>query len=318
MIADYSYARKEIHGMYFGVYQLEPGFMRVATQEKGGDLIRLPEQRLERYTGERGVVQLGNVWAVKAPYEHERDRFIHPREWITRKIPYWFWDNPGLPHLLYKGPWNPRGYKNWCRLVHNSTSITDMNLYNKHQLKTGGIRKLNGQLKMLTDGAIVDWRDIVGGFRTVEQRKGIALVCPSSNDMFVNYYGIYASEWVKQKTQHLEQMGYTVEVRGKPGRPQREQQGGKLYERLHRGDVALTVTCHSAAVVESLIAGVPAVSEGAHLGKNLVTPWDEFLKTGTLRTPKVSDVEGLVEHLAYDIYHKTEIHYGSWHQEHMG
>lgn len=317
MIADWSYAKKEQHGLYFGVYQIEPGYMRIATQERGGDLVRLPEQRLERYTGSRGVVQLGNVWAVKDPYPHERDRFIHPSEWIKRKIPYWFWDNPGLPHLLYKGPWNPRGYKNWCRLVHNATNITDPKLYNKHQTRYGGTRKLNGQLKMLTDGAIVDWRDIVGGFRTVVQRKGIALICPSSSDMFRYYYGINASDWVKQKTSQLERMGYTVELRRKPGRPQREAEGGKLYERLAQGDVALTVSCHSAGVVESLIAGVPAVGEGAHLGKDLVTPWDEFVRTGTLRTPKQSDVEQLVDHLAQDIYHKTEIYHGSWYQEHM-
>ena len=318
MIADHNYAKKEIHGLHFGVYQIEPGFMRIATQDKGGDMIRLPGQRFENYTGSRGVVQLGNVWAVKTPYQNERDCFINPKQWVDKKIPYWFWDNPGLPHLLYKGPWNPRGYKNWCRIVHNATNWTDPKHYNKHQQKTGGIRKLNGQLKMLTDGAIRDWRDIVGGFRPVEQRKGIALVCPSSNEMFKNYYGVNASDWIREKTKALESMGYTVEVRRKPGRPQREQEGGKLYERLHQGDVALTVSCHSAGVVESLIAGVPAVGEGAHLGKNLVTPWDEFRKTGNLRTPKPSDVEGLVEHLAQDIYHKTEIYYGAWYQEHMG
>jgi len=306
MKAHLNYGLKHYHHLYFGVYEFINDENKIADQSIGGSLRRLREQRIENYTGTRGILQFGNIWAMKASqFMHENGCFIHPDVWNQKNIPLLYWDNPGLPHLLYRGLWNPHGYNNWCRLTRDGTNTKQQNI-------GGGARKINGQLKHLTEGSICDWRDIVGGYRRVEVRGKKALICPSSGQMFKNYYGVDVNRWIEEKSRRLKTLGYEVEVRGKPGRPARERAGGKLYERLHANDIALTVSCHSVGALESIIAGVPTVVEGAHHAGELGTPWEEFAQSGDLRLPRMDAVEDWVDQILCNVHHKSHIYTGQW------
>lgn len=307
-----NYGVKGYHGLFFGLYHFIDDRMIVKDHSMGGSLRRVNNQMYDQIPKDATLFQFGNIWGLKqGNLFHERSRFIHPQRLLDGGWEYFYWDNPTLPHILYKGFWNPEGYKNWCRLTHNTTSPHNP-IENMH-----GARRINAQLKHLTKGSIVDWRDIVGGIKQVEHRKGgVALLCPSSREMFLNYYDKHLNFWIQEKTKKLQNMGYKVEVRVKPGRPQRETHDGKLYERLRRGDVSITVGCHSMGAIESLLAGVPAIVEGAHSGGACATPWDEFVQGGEVRVPLQSAVERHANYMLNYTYHKLELYDGTWFKQH--
>jgi hypothetical protein len=302
-----NYGAKQMHGLYFGLYHFVDDRMIIQDVEQGGSLRRVTNQAIEEIPKGVPLFQFGNIFGLKTSHLlHERTRFIHPQRLRDGGWEFYYWDNPTLPHVLYKGPWNPEGFKNWCRITHNSTmSEGDFTLGE-------GEQKLNHELETLTQGTHTTWQDIVGKRQPCQPRGSTVLLCPSSREMFLHYYNINASEWIKNKTKTLTKMGYKVEVRMKPGRQQREQGGGKLRDRLARNDIAFTVSCHSVGAIESILAGTPAVVEGWHSGGELATPWDEFRNSNSLRTPSQEAITQWVKRLLDDTHHKTSVYSGEW------
>lgn len=306
MIAEKNYGQKQLHGIHWGIHRFDKPGNKIKLVKFGGDLERLKYQDLTKVTASDRLIVMGNVWVHKDP--KEATLFRHPNLINQTGATWWYWDNPSLPHLLYKGAWNPHGYKNWMRLVKNATATHT-------QVGTGEAR-INQQLDQLTNGKITAWQEIVGPIRPVEVRTKTALLCPSGAHIFSNYYNTTKSAWVEEKKQQLENLGWRVIVRDKPSRQKREINNNKLYEILVKERIGLTVSMHSMGPIESLLCGVPSISEGAHGGGNLVTPWQEYLKTQELRQPTQQQIFDWVNNILSETFHKTECYDGTWKGEH--
>lgn len=304
MKANTNYGTKEQHGLKWGLYELVNGH-KIQLESRGGNARRLKDQNLDRV--QHPLLQMGNIWVHKDL--KERGLFRHPDQIHTRNLEWYVWDNPQLPHLLYKGSWNPHGYKNWLRIVKGNTATTADTPLRQGQT---GAERINEQLRQLTGNTITQWQQIVGKRRAVVPRGKRVLICPSGAGIFDHYYGIDKSSWINKRRRQIEAMGYEVVVRDKPSRGSREVNQNKLCEILAREDFAFTVSIHSVGPVESLIAGTPAVVEGRHAGGPCATPWSEFKETGTVRTPERESVDLWVERLLCDTFHKTEAYSGKW------
>ena len=300
--AEKNYGRKDQHGLKWGIYKFVNGGHQVKITSIGGDVERLKDQNLSLVTNKDRLVIMGNIWVHKDAVE--ATKFRHP-DLINQTGALWhYWDNPSLPHLLYKGAWNPNGYKNWMRLVKGNTATT-------RQVGSGAER-INTQLDQLTNGRITAWQEIVGPIRPSEVRTKTALLCPSGSHIFPNYYGLNKQKWIQDKTEQLTKKGWNVILRDKPSRRGREINDNKLYEILVKERIGLTVSLHSVGPVESLLCGVPSISDGAHGGGELVTPWTEFLKTEELRLPSQQQIFDWVDNILSETFHKTEVYKGEW------
>ena len=303
--AEVNYGTKQQHGLKWGIYRVTGDAMRIRTRELGGDVERLQDQNLGLVTDKDTLVVMGNIWVHKD--EQERTRFRHPRLVAQTGATAWYWDNPQLPHLLYRGAWNPNGYKNWMRIVKNNTATQTAQGSGK------GEAVINEQLVKITNGRHTQWQSIIGEHRACQIRSKTALLCPSGAGIFPNYYGLDKAKWIQQKTRELEKLGWRVILRDKPGRSAREHiHNGRLYQQLIAQNIGITVSIHSVGPVESLLAGVPALVEGRHAGGECATPYDEYMQTGNIRMPHQTDVEQWCARLLDDTFHKTEAYEGTW------
>ena len=316
---DDNWARKELHGLHWGISLICDDRYQIRLKHLGGSCERLQDQNLD-LVNNRPIVVFGNVWCHKDPVEARR--FKHPSEYAARGIRWFYWDNP-LPHLLYKGPWNPHGYKNFVRLVECGTMRTPSTPVRPGQ----SVERINAQLSEITEGKIKHWRDIVGPRRPVLPRSKRVLLCPSGGIVFEQYYNLNKTNWIMEVTQRCKQMGLEVELRDKPGRNLREIGDNRLYQRLCAQDYLCTISNHSMVPIESLLAGVPAVAVGAHAAQGgghtesgeivapMTTTLEEFyLDKGGVKCPDESQVDMWVERLLLDCYHKRDIYNGEWYR----
>jgi len=316
-LANENWARKELHGLHWGISTIVDERYCIRLTSMGGSCERLQDQNLD-LVGGRPIIVFGNVWCHKDPQEAQR--FRHPREYITRNIRWFYWDNP-VPHLLYKGAWNPHGHKNFMRLVEGDTMRTPLTPIRVGQ----SIDRINRQLTELTAGTITDWQDIMGPSRPVLPRSKTVLLCPSGGVVFEKYYNLHKTNWINQVTQRCRAMGLEVELRDKPGRNQREIGDNRLYQRLLQQNYLCTISNHSMVPIESLWAGVPAVSVGAHAAQGggfneqgqmtapMSTTLEEFYQDGgAVRCPDHTQVAHWVQQLLLDCYHKRDIYSGEW------
>jgi hypothetical protein len=317
--ADQNWARKELHGLHWGISTIDDDRYAIQLKHMGGSCERLPNQNLD-LVNNRPIIVFGNVWCHKDPQEAQR--FHHPREYNKRNIRWFYWDNP-VPHLLYKGPWNPRGYKNFIRLVEGDTMRTPRTVTRATQ----SVERINRQLSELTQGQITHWSDIMGPRRPVLPRSKTVLLCPSGGVVFEKYYNLNKTNWIHEVTQRCKQMGLQVELRDKPGRSAREIGDNRLYQRLTQQDYLCTISNHSMVPIESLWAGVPAVAVGAHAAQGgghaesgaLTAPMTQtleefYMSDGAVKCPDQSQVYYWCEQLLLDCYHKQDIYSGEWYR----
>lgn len=314
-----NWARKELHGLHWGISVICDDRYSIKLKNLGGSCERLPGQNLDLVNG-RPIIVFGNVWCHKDPTEAQL--FRHPREYTQRNIRWFYWDNP-LPHLLYKGPWNPHGYKNFIRLVEGGTVRTPRTPVRPGQ----SVARINRQLHELTAGHISSWRQITGPRRPVLPRSKTVLLCPSGGVTMEKYYNINKTHWIRDITQRCTDMGLKVELRDKPGRNYREIGDNRLYQRLLAQDYLCTISNHSMVPIESLLAGVPAVSVGEHAAQGgahndqgeltapMASSWEDFVRTGgAVLCPGECQVDAWVEKILLDCYHKRDIYSGEWYQ----
>jgi len=317
--ADHNWARKELHGLHWGISVIDDDRYQIRLKSMGGSCERLQDQNLD-LVHNRPIIVFGNVWCHKDPVEAQR--FHHPREYTARNIRWFYFDNP-VPHLLYKGAWNPAGYKNFVRLVEGDTMRTPRTAIRPGQ----SVHRINHQLRELTQGKIQHWQDIMGPSRPVMPRSKTVLLCPSGGVVFEKYYNLNKTNWIMEVTQRCKQMGLEVELRDKPGRNQREIGDNRLYQRLMQKNYMCTISNHSMVPIESLWAGVPAVAVGAHaaqgggfnsqgqMTESMTTTLEEFYQDGgAVRCPDQSQVAHWVQQLLLDCYHKRDIYSGAWYR----
>ena len=166
----------------------------------------------------------------------------------------------------------------------------------------------------------------MGPRRPVLPRSKRVLLCPSGGVVFEKYYNLNKTNWINQVTQRCRAMGLEVQLRDKPGRSAREG-GNRLYERLTQQNYFCTISNHSMVPIESLWAGVPAVSVGAHAAQGggmdahsqmtlpMTQTLEEFyVSNGAVRCPAESQVYYWCEQLLLDCYHKRDIYSGEWYR----
>ena len=304
LTADHNYAQKHYHGLHFGISVFGTDW-QVRHRSVGGKMERLPNQDITLIEPNQNILVFGNIYGHRDV--NEKKLFNHPNLLRERNINFYYWDNPHIPHLLYANPANPRAHKNWCRLVHRHIHRQ----WNSISRPTQSVERINQQLRSLSQGVLKSWRDLNPVWRDVKRRSMTALICPSGERTFQHHYGITRSDWCAEWRRILEEMGYRVHIRPKPGRELRHHPH-RLCDQLVRNDVGITVSNHSTVAVESMMAGVPAVVTGVNPAGQLGTPGEEFKQTGQLRPVEMDQLTDWLELLLQDDYHKQEVYNGSW------
>jgi len=279
------WTRKSNHGMHWGWYERRVTATDWCINIKNYDAV----SNISRAT--RHLVKFGNEWGHR--------QFQHPR---TAAHNNWhFWDNPEIPQLLWANPANPNGSKDWIRWVPGEI------LTSKHT--QDGESRINDLLQHHSKGAVTDWQQIAPIVAQQHNNSKRVLLIPSSENNYVYYYEDTQQNWINRYTTMCEAMGYTVEVRYKRGRKQRV--GSEVTHQLATGRYLCTVSQHSVAAIETIMAGYPAVVTGPHPCGDLATPWREFAQ-GNLRRPHRDDVEAWCRTLLGNCRHKSEIFGGTW------
>lgn len=282
---------KRAHGMHWGWHQRVQDHWRIGMTSHGGAFEKI--HGLDQVNGEM-LVKFGNDFG---------------NTWIDHKaIPHsnWrFWDNPEIPQLL--NPWrgNPKGSKDFVRFTRGS-------LFTEHSNSTPDHKRLEDIIQDLSSGQ--DSLESLIRPVPVRQRKTRrVLICPSSPNCFSYYYGIERTVWIAQMLVWCEQNGWDPVVRNKPARDARKNnQDSRLYNHLVLTDYAFTISQHSVAAVESIMAGVPAVTTGPNPIGDLGTGLAQA-ESGDFELPDADRVWSWIQRLASNTYHKTELFTGAWH-----
>jgi hypothetical protein len=262
----------------------------------------VPNYNIADSTESQLLVKFGNEWASKPGDPFYDKPFQHPK--VVKHTNWYFWDNPEVPQFLWRNPANPNGSKDWVRFVKSS-------LFTTPELHTAnGASRCNDLLKEFSRGRITAWYEIakIKPFSVTSAKR--VLICPVSANNYTNYYATSQIQWVNDITQRLDRLGYAYDIRYKPGRKERAT-GRQLTDQLTSGTYCATVSQHSVAAVESIMAGVPAVVTGPHPAGDLATPWEEFAN-GHLRTPEQIAVVNWIEILLGNVRHKRELIEGEW------
>lgn len=298
-----NHSTKSSHGLHWGLNRFVGPGWRIALTELGGDCERLVDQRLDLIQATDRILMMGNAYVNRDPNMRE---FHRPEAVIPRCREFYFWDNPPLPHILYRGLHNPLGHKNWMRITRQGI----MPRAGRHD--TEQVRRINQQLGSLTGGRIQHWQQLTQGVRAVQPRSQRALVIESSHQVYERYAGITRDQWRAEVCAECARQGFTVDLREKQSRALRTPR--ELDRVLRENSYAVTISFQSMAQVESVIAGVPAVNYlGEQLHSELVTPWQEF-QQGQLRQAPADEVEQEIESMFDQLWHKQEAYAGAWHE----
>jgi hypothetical protein len=164
-------------------------------------------------------------------------------------------------------------------------------------------------LRKESKNAITHWRDLVDVDKPRQLKNKHVLITPVTAPNYEKYYFTTQAEWIRNITKNLTRLGFTYDIRQKPSREGRI--GNQLVEVLRRERYCATVSQHSVAAVETLLAGIPAVTTGPNSCLGLDTPWEQFL-LGELRQAHETEVEQLVDSLLHNCLHKSELAAGLW------
>jgi len=294
------WAQKQRHGLHWGYWVQkdanDDGRIHIDNYEPCWDI--------SKTEGDRLLIQFGNTWASKPGDPFYDKPFQHPREiWHGS---WRFWDNPFLPHFNWARAHNPTGAKEWVRWsqgTHGTLGNIDLD---SHE------RRINTLLQEFSHKALNCWHHFIHirSMTGLDGVRGRALIVPCSEHVYTNYYATTKSAWIKGVVQELERMGVDYDIRHKPSRKTR-QLNGELTDQLEDGRYAVTISQHSVAAVESIVAGVPAVTTGASPAHKYATPWNEYLQ-GHLRLWDTDQQRKLCLEMLAQTRHKRELFEGTW------
>ena len=309
---DRNYGTKDPHGLRWGISVFVGDSRRCALTELGGGLERLPNQDLSLVQG-RDLLVFGNIWVHKDP--NEQTLFRHPDQLNQLGVTWWYWDNPELPHLLYRGAWNTQGHKNWLRLVPCNTATQQSHL---DQPITDTISQCSHEhidriLHNSTGGEISSWQHCVGEIRDCVPRGRRILIAPSGAGVFQHYYGRDRHTWIAQCAERIRQLGYEPVMRPKPSRRQREHAAaGRLCDLLKREDFAAVLCHHSVIPVEAQLAGVPTITAGSCTEMPASITWDQFCLGVPIPQVDRQLVTEQVNRILMHTHHKWSAIHGGW------
>lgn len=253
--------------------------------------------------GSQMLIKFGNEWASKPGDPFYGIDFQHPKTLAHDN--WYFWDNPEVPQLLWINPANHRGAKDWIRWVKG-------NLFTTLDTHTAsGTDRINSLLNDFSKGRVTHWEDIAPLHPVKLTSSKTVLIVPSSEPNYPNYYNTTQQEWLRDVIQEVLDQGLDYEIRFKAGRKARAQ-GNQLTDQLHTGKYLCTISQHSVAAVETVMAGYPAVVTGPHPAGELATTWGEFTQQ-EYRTPSIDVVYDWIDIILGNCRHKSEIFSGEWH-----
>lgn len=283
---------KKAHGMNWGLHQRVGDNWRIGMTSHGGCLERL--NSIDETTGDM-IVKFGNDFGPK---------FIRPS--LIPHSNWYFWDNPEIPQLLNPNPANPLGNKDFVRFPKGSLFTEQFN-------SVPDSSRLEAVLHDLSLGTAT-LENIIRPVPVRMRKSRRVLICPSSPNCFTYYYGYERNSWLSIWLAWCKQHGYEAEIRGKPDRTARVKNPNvRLYEHLILGDYAFTISQHSVAAVESIMAGVPAVVTGPNPIGPLGTT-QEQAESGDFVLPDSATVWDWIRRIASNTYHKRELFSGGWYQ----
>ena len=294
------WSRKERHGLHWGYYQQkdinDDGRIHIDNY--------LPCWDISSTTGDRLVFQFGNIWASKPGDPFYAKPFQLPK--TVKHSNFYFWDNPFLPQFNWQRAHNPTGAKEWVRWsqgTHGRLGNKDLAQHEK---------RINDQLSNFASRQIKRWYHLINiqHMTAINGVRGRALIVPCSEHVYTNYYATTKTAWIKGVAVALERMGVAYDIRHKPSRETR-QLNGELTDQLQEGRYAVTISQHSVAAVESIVAGVPAVVTGESPAHTYATPWSEYLQ-GNLRLWDTDEQYQLCREMLAQTRHKKELFEGTW------
>lgn len=285
------YLGKAAHGMTWGWHQRCADHWRIGMTSHGGAFEKI--HSLDQVNGEM-LVKFGNDFGAG---------------WIAHTdIPHgnwYFWDNPEIPQLLNPNPVNPAGNKDFVRFTRGS-------LFSEHFNTLTDCGRFSSMLEDLAPGTTLE--NLVRPVPVRKKATNRVLLCPSSPNCYTYYYDSKQTDWLWRWSSHLEAAGFEPVVRRKPDRKIRVNKPEmRLYETLLLDDYYCTISQHSVAALESIMAGTPAVVTGPHPAGELATPKEEFV-LGHLRIPDQDQVWNWIRRVASNTYHKSELFSGAWHK----
>jgi hypothetical protein len=283
---------KRAHGMHWGWHQRVKDNWRIGLVSHGGAFEKL--DNIQDINGEM-LVKFGNDFGP----DFIRPSLIPHKNWR-------FWDNPELPQLLNPNPANPKGTKDFVR-------FTSGDLFTNAENSHPDTSRLDSVLSDLSGGVAT----VENTVRIIPMRKRNSrrvLLCPSSANCFTYYYNINREVWIEIWSSWCRRLGYEPVVRGKPGREiRRNRPESRLYEHLVLNDYAFTISQHSVAAIETVLAGVPAVTTGPNpIGELATSPTEA--ESGDFVISPTDAVWNWVGRWASNTYHKSELFSGSWHE----
>lgn len=292
------YARKERHGFHWGWYeQKDPnddGRIHIDNYNPCWDI-----------TQAKGFVfKLGNEWASKEGDPFYKHGFQHPR--LMPHKNWRFWDNPFLPQFNWPRAHNPGGAKEWVRWSVGTHGSLGNKALDKHEAR------INDLLTDFSSKQISRWYHLINiqHMTATNGVRGRALIVPCSEHVYPNYYATTKTAWLQSVIVELDRMRVDYDIRHKPSRKTR-QLNGELTDQLEDGRYAVTISQHSVAAVESIVAGVPAVVTGESPAHAYATPWDEYLR-GNLRLWNTDEQYQLCREMLAQTRHKRELFEGTW------
>lgn len=248
--------------------------------------------------GTRHVFKFGNEWASKPGTEFYGKPFQHPN--TIPHLNWHFWDNPEMPQFLWNRAHNPSASKDWIRWTPSGVFSTMQNTH------TGDVKRINTLLQKLAGTKGITWETIVDPQPIAYHPTQRVLLCPVTAPNYTHYYNTSQQAWITTWTKWAERLGYSVDVRIKPPRTQRSQY--ELTEQLSAREYTATISQHSAAAIESLLAGTPAVvtHPTEHPCGPLATTPEQF-RAGDLNLPTKEQAYDWYERLLSNIRHKREV-----------
>jgi len=290
------WARKDKHGLYWGHWIRKASATDWCIHRGNYE----PCFDISQTDGSRHCFKLGNEWISKPESPFYGKPFQHPQNYSHDN--WHFWDNPEIPQLMWRNPANPTASKDWIRWVPSEI------LTSKHT--ASGSDRINKLLKRYSSGRITAWQEIAPVRSVSINSSKTLLIVPSSEPNYPNYYATTQRDWLQDQIQIVLDLGFDYEIRFKQGRKSRSL-GNELTDQLRSGHYVATISQHSVAAMETVMAGYPAVVTGPHPAGELATPLEEF-KRKHLRTPTAYETVEWCDTLLGNCYHKQEIFEGSW------
>lgn len=213
---------------------------------------------------------------------------------------YWF-DNSMMPWLRHRSPSNPLGDKMWGRVTYCGWGPDDqLEVHDDHRLR------VNDKLNYLSGGSIKNISEIWGGIKPTGSTVSKALIIPSSEQNFREFYDTTVDDWVKMVTRELDMKGLDYVVRLKEWNPDKRV-GNQVADQMVRDKCDFAIGNHTAALSEVVVMGYPVITTSKwNPALSVSTPWESFCD-GNITEYNEEQIDKWVTMICGYTYYRTDV-----------